>query len=161
MKIDGLESFKIAEEIKNELGFLIETLNSDENIDQDYLDVKSLEKSLDKIQTDIDDYRKRVETECTDLKVGNILKIMGGDGISYSEIQYVYVKKLNQDNVFADVITVQKGDYGRMVKLDKNEKLYKNSLIKKYKNNYHSALKNVNEWYDIIKYLEKLPWFGD
>lgn len=161
MKIDGLESFKRAEEIKNELGFLIETLNSDENIDQDYLDVKSLEKSLDKIQTDIDDYRKRVETECTDLKVGNILKIMGGDGISYSEIQYVYVKKLNQDNVFADVITVQKGDYGRMVKLDKNEKLYKNSLIKKYKNNYHSALKNVNEWYDIIKYLEKLPWFGD
>ena len=158
MEITDLVSFKRAKEIKTELGYLIDTLNSEDYNCQDYLDVKELEKSLEQIQKDIDDYRLRVESECEDLKVGNILKIIGGDGISYTEIQYVYVKKIDQDNVFADVVTLHLGDFGRMIKLDMKEKLYKNDLIKKYKNNYHWVLEDLNEWYQIINYLEKMPW---
>lgn len=159
MDIKDRKDLEKAEEIEDNLKYLIDCLEDTGTKEkQDYLDLGNLKKSLDKVQKDIKEYRKKVDSECDDLKVGNILVISGGDGISYSEKKYINIKKILKDTVLADVATIQIGDYGRLAKTDKDKKLDKKDLIRKYNRSYHRVLTDLKEWYGILEYLEKLPW---
>jgi hypothetical protein len=126
-----------------------------------YLDVKSLEATYKAIETDIKNYEKKQKTECEALKPGAIIRISGGDGVSYSQRDYYSITSVKSGKIHYDLISVVRGDYGNEIKVSKSNKMKTEDFIEKYNKHYHKDNISVEEWYKLMRYSEEIPWDGE
>ena len=143
---------------KEDLDYMIDRFSTD---NLGYLDVDVLKKAKREIEKDIKDYQEKQKSECPALKVGAIIRISGGDGISYSQRDYYSITNITDTHIYFDKITVTHGDYGNEIKVDKKSKDRKEDWIKRYNKNYHKDDIRLEEWYELLRYAEKVPWPKD
>ena len=144
--------------IKDDLEYFIDRAKSSK---LKYLDVKSLEATCKAIETDIKNYEKKQRTECEALKPGAIIRISGGDGISYSQRDYYSITSVKSGKIHYDLISVVRGDYGNEIKVSKSNKMKTEDFIEKYNKHYHKDNISVEEWYKLMRYSEEIPWDGE
>ena len=149
------ENIRDAIGLKEDLEYMIDRFKTD---GLGYVKIEDLEKAMEEVKKDINEYQKKQETECPALKVGAIIRISGGDGISYSQRDYYKITKITDSNIHFDLITVVHGDYGNEIKVDKKSKDRKEDWIKRYNRNYHKDDISEDEWNELLEYAEKIPW---
>ena len=113
---------------------------------------------MGEVEKDIAEFQKKQETECPALRVGAIIRIADGDGISYSQRDYYKITKITDSHLYFDLVTVVHGDYGNEIKVDKKSKDRKEDWIKRYNRNYHKDDISEDEWNELLEYAEKIPW---
>lgn len=141
--------------LKEDLDYMIERFKED---GLGYVDIDELEGVRDNVKKDIENFQKKQETECPTLKEKAIIRISGGDGISYSQRDYYNITKIDTYHIYYDKITVIHGDYGNELCVEKEGKEKKEVWIEKYNRNYHKDNIPVKEWYELLEYAEKIPW---
>lgn len=143
-------------DLKEDLEYLISHLKSGELTE--YVKLEEMEKVKEEVENDIAEYHKKQATSCP-VKVGAIIRISGGDGVSYSQRDYYKITGFtDRDEICFDQITVVKGDYGNEIKVDKKSKDQRKNWIKRYNRNYHKDDISEEEWDVLIGYAEKIPW---
>ena len=105
--------------LKEDLEYMIDRFKTDGLW---YVNIEDLEKAMEEVKKDIAEFQKKQETECPALKVGTIIRISGGDGISYSQRDYYKITKITDSHIYFDHIIVVHGDYGNEIKVDKKSK---------------------------------------
>ena len=124
-----------------------------------YVKIEEMEKAKEEVENDIAEYHKKQATSCPALKVGAIIRISGGDGVSYSQRDYYKITGFtDRDEICFDQITVVRGDYGNEIKVNKKDKDQRENWIKRYNRNYHKDDISKEEWDALIGYAEKIPW---
>ena len=141
--------------LKEDLEYMIDRFKTD---GLGYVNLEELKKAKEEVTKDIEEYQKKLVTSCPALKVGAIIRISGGDGISYSQRDYYLITKITDSHVYFDHIIVVYGDYGNEIKVDKKSKDRKEDWIKHYNRNYHKDDISENEWNELLEYAEKVPW---
>ena len=141
--------------LKEDLEYMIDRFKTD---GLGYVKIEDLEKAMEEVTKDIEEYQKALVTSCPALKVGAIIRISGGDGISYSQRDYYKITKITDSNLYFDLVTVVQGDYGNEIKVDKKSKDRKEDWIKRYNRNYHKDDISEDEWNELLEYTEKIPW---
>ena len=141
--------------LKEDLGYMIDRFKTD---GLGYIKIEDLEKAMEEVTKDINEYQKTLVTSCTALKVGAIIRISGGDGISYSQRDYYKITKITDSHLYFDLVTVVHGDYGNEIKVYKKSKGRKEDWIKEYNRNYHKDDISEDEWNELLEYAEKIPW---
>ena len=141
--------------LKEDLEYMIDRFKTD---GLGYVNLEELKKAKEEVTKDINEYQKTLVTSCPALKVGNIIRISGGDGISYSQRDYYLITKITDSHVYFDHIIVVYGDYGNEIKVDKKSKDQKEEWIKHYNRNYHKDDISEDEWNMLLEYAEKVPW---
>ena len=144
-------------DLKEDLEYLISHLKSGRLTG--YVKLEDMEKVKEEVENDIAEYHKKQTTSCSALKVGAIIRISGGDGVSYSQRDYYKITGFtDRDEICFDQITVVHGDYGNEIKVDKKSKDQKENWIKRYNKHYHKDDISEEEWNELMKYAEKIPW---
>jgi phosphoribosylformimino-5-aminoimidazole carboxamide ribonucleotide (ProFAR) isomerase len=141
--------------LKEDLEYMIDRFRTD---GLGYVKIEDLEKAKKEVTKDIEEYQKTLVTSCPALKVGAIIRISGGDGISYSQRDYYKITKITDSHLHFDQIIVVHGDYGNEIKVDKKSKERKEDWIKRYNRNYHKDDIPEDEWNELLGYAEKVPW---
>lgn len=141
--------------LKEDLEYMIDRFKTD---GLGYVNLGELEKAKEEVEKDIEEYQKKLVTSCPALKVGTIIRISGGDGISYSQRDYYKITKITDSHIYFDHIVVVYGDYGNELKVDKKSKDRKEEWIKRYNRNYHKDDISEDEWNVLLEYAEKIPW---
>ncbi len=141
--------------LKEDLGYMIDRFKTD---GLGYIKIEDLEKAMEEVTKDINEYQKTLVTSCPALRVGAIIRISGGDGISYSQRDYYKITKITNSHIHFDLVTVVHGDYGNEIKVDKKSKDRKEDWIKRYNQNYHKDNISEDEWNELLEYAEKIPW---
>ena len=141
--------------LKEDLEYMIDRFKTD---GLEYIKIEDLEKAMEEVTKDIEEYQKTLVTSCPSLKVGAIIRISSGDGISYSQRDYYKITKITDSHLYFDLITVVHGDYGNEIKVDKKSKDRKEDWIKRYNRNYHKDDISEDEWNELLEYSEKIPW---
>ena len=141
--------------LKEDLEYMIDRFKTD---GLGYVKIEDLEKAMEEVTKDIEEYQKTLVISCPALKVGAIIRISSGDGISYSQRDYYKITKITDFHLYFDLVTVVRGDYGNEIKVDKNSKDRKEDWIKRYNRNYHKDDISENEWDELLEYAEKIPW---
>ena len=141
--------------LKEDLEYMIDRFKTD---GLRYVKIEDLEKAKDEVEKDIAEFQKKQETECPALKVGAIIRISDGDGLSYSQRDYYKITKITDTHIYFDLVTVVHGDYGNEIKVDKKSKDRKEDWIKRYNRNYHKDDISEDEWNELLEYAEKIPW---
>jgi len=154
MKLDG-KNIRNAIGLKEDLEYMIDRFKTD---GLGYVNLGELEKAKEEVTKDIAEFQKKQETECPALKVGAIIRISSGDGISYSQGDYYLITKITDSHIHFDQITVVHGDYGNEIKVNKESKDRKEDWIKRYNQNYHKDDISEDEWNELLEYAEKVPW---
>lgn len=149
------ETIRNAIGLKEDLEYMIDRFKTD---GLGYVKIEDLEKAMEEVKKDIAEFQKKQETECPALKVGAIIRISGGDGISYSQRDYYSITKITDSHIYFDHIIVVHGDYGNEIKVDKKSKDRKEDWIKRYNRNYHKNDISEDEWNKLLGYAEKIPW---
>ena len=150
------KTVKEALSLKEDLEYLISHLKTGGLTG--YVKLEDMEKVKEEVENDIAEYHKKQATSCPALKVGAIIRISGGDGVSYSQRDYYKITKITDTELYFDRITVVRGDYGNEIKVDKKSKDQKEDWIKRYNRNYHKDDISEEEWDSLIGYAEKIPW---
>ena len=140
---------------KEELDYMIDRFKENK---LGYINIEDLKKAREQIEKDIDEFNKEQSESCPALKEGAIIRISGGDGISYSQRDYYNIKKVGNNNIEYDLITVVHGDYGNSIKVDQKCKTKKEDWIRLYHRHYHKDSIDLKEWYEFLDYAEKVPW---
>lgn len=141
--------------LKEDLEYMIDRFKTD---GLGYVKIEDLEKAMEEVKKDINEYQKTLVTSCPALKVGAIIRIAGGDGISYSQRDYYKITKITDSHIHFDLVTVVHGDYGNEIKVNKKSKDRKEDWIKRYNRNYHKDDISEDEWNELLGYAEKIPW---
>ena len=141
--------------LKEDLEYMIDRFKAD---GLGYVNLEELKKAKEEVTKDINEYQKTLVTSCPALKTGAIIRISGGDGISYSQRDYYKITKITDSHIHFDQITVVHGDYGNEIKVDKKSKDRKEDWIKRYNRNYHKDDISEDEWNELLEYSEKIPW---
>ena len=141
--------------LKEDLEYMIDRFKTD---GLGYVNLGELEKAKDEVTKDINEYQKTIVTSCPSLSVGAIIRISGGDGISYSQRDYYKITLITDTHLYFDLVTVVHGDYGNEIKVDRDSKVRKEDWIKRYNRNYHKDDISEDEWNELIEYAEKVPW---
>ena len=141
--------------LKEDLEYMIDRFRTD---GLGYVKIEDLVKAKDEVEKDIEEYQKKLVISCPALKVGTIIRISGGDGISYSQRDYYKITKITDSHVYFDHIIVVHGDYRNEIKVDKKSKDRKEDWIKHYNRNYHKNDISEEEWNELLVYAEKVPW---
>ena len=149
------ENIRDAIGLKEDLEYMIDRFKTD---GLGYVKIEDLEKAKEEVTKDINEYQKTLVTSCPALKVGAIIRISGGDGISYSQRDYYKITKITNSHIHFDLVTVVHGDYGNEIKVDKKSKDRKEDWIKRYNQNYHKDDISEDEWNELLGYAEKVPW---
>jgi hypothetical protein len=55
-------------------------------------------------------------------------------------------------------VKVVRGDYGNEIKVNQGTKERKEDWIKRYNRNYHKDNITLEEWDELLRYAEKIPW---
>jgi multidrug efflux pump subunit AcrB len=110
------------------------------------------------VKEQIAEFQEKQATSCPALKTGAIIRINGGDGISYSQRDYYKVSKISDTHIYFDQVTVVRGDYGNEIKVNQGDKERKEDWIKRYNRNYHKDDITLEEWDELLGYAEKIPW---
>lgn len=143
-------------DLKKDLEYLIGRLKSRGLTG--YVKLEDLEKAKEEVTKDINEYRKTLVTSCSALKVGAIIRINSGDGISYSQRDYYKIAKITDTHLYFDyIITVVHGDYENELRVDRDSKYRKEDWIKRYNRNYHKDNISEDEWNELLEYAEKIP----
>ena len=141
--------------LKEDLEYMIDRFKTD---GLGYVNLEELKKAKEEVTKDINEYQKTLVTSCPALKVGAIIRISGGDAISYSQRDYYKITKITDSHLYFDLVTVVHGDYGNEIKVDKKSKDRKEDWIKRYNRNYHKDDISEDEWNELLEYAEKIPW---
>lgn len=141
--------------LKEDLEYMIDRFKTD---GLGYVKIEDLEKAKDEVEKDIEEYQKKLVTSCPALKVGAIIRIAGGDGISYSQRDYYKITKITNSHIHFDLVTVVRGDYGNEIKVNMRSKDRKEEWIKRYNRNYHKDDISEDKWNELLEYAEKIPW---
>ena len=149
------KNIRNAIELKEDLGYMIDRFKTD---GLGYIKIEDLEKAMEEVTKDINEYQKTLVTSCPALRVGAIIRISGGDGISYSQRDYYKITKITDSYLYFDLVTVVHGDYGNEIKVYKKSKGRKEDWIKEYNRNYHKDDISEDEWNELLEYSEKIPW---
>ena len=142
-------------DLKEDLEYMIDRFKTD---GLGYVKIEDLEKAMKEVTKDIAEFQKKQETECPALKVGAIIRIAEGDGISYSQRDYYKITKITDSHLHFDLVTVVHGDYGNEIKVNKKSKDRKEDWIKRYNRDYHKDDISEDEWNELLGYAEKIPW---
>lgn len=156
MELKTSKDYRIALGIKEDLDYFIERLK--EVPSQDYLTVGDLEKTRTRIIEDLEKYSEDQKTKCPFLIPGNIIRISGGDGISYSQHDYYKILEVKQNEIKADHIKVIRGDYGNGIEMDERARLDKEDFITSFNRNYHTTEGLEENWKALTEYADKVPW---
>ena len=141
--------------LKEDLEYMIDRFKTD---GLGYVNLEELKKAKKEVTKDIEEYQKTLVTSCPALRVGAIIRIAGGDGISYSQRDYYLITKITDSHLYFDLVTVIHGDYGNEIKVNKKSKDRKEDWIKRYNQNYHKDDISEDEWNELLEYAEKIPW---
>ena len=141
--------------LKEDLEYMIDRFKTD---GLGYVKIEDLEKAMEEVKKDIAEFQKKQETECPALKVGAIIRIAGGDGVSYLQRDYYKITKITDSHIHFDLVTVVHGYCGNEIKVDKKSKDRKENWIKRYNRNYHKDDISQDEWNELSEYAEKVPW---
>jgi len=141
--------------LKEDLEYMIDRFKTD---GLGYVKIEDLEKAKEEVEKDIAEFQKKQKTECPALRAGAIIRIAGGDGVSYSQRDYYKITKITDTHIYFDLVTVVRGDYGNELKVDRDSKDRKEDWIKRYNRNYHKDDISETEWEELMEYAEKIPW---
>jgi hypothetical protein len=149
------ENIRTAIGLKEDLEYMIDRFKTD---GLGYVNLENLEKALEEVKKDIAEFQKKQATSCPALKIGAIIRINGGDGISYSQRDYYKVSKISDTHIYFDQVTVVRGDYGNEIKVNQGTREGKEDWIKRYNRHYHKDNITLEEWDELLGYAEKIPW---
>ena len=155
MKITNNREFRVATGIKEDLDYFIERLSEDE---QDYLDVRALKETQKKIEADVSEYIESQKSLCPTIKVGSIVGIFGGDGISYSQQDYYKISNITDRWIEDDRLTVVRGDYNNEIVFEEKWKESIEKFMNQYNRNYHSSKVPEETWNMLMDYTKNIPW---
>lgn len=152
------ETIRKAYNVRDDLEYMIERFSTE---GLEYLDLRVLKEAKKNVESDIKDYQNKLISYCPPLKVGAIIRIDGGDGICTTQRDYYNITGVTDTKVIYDKVTVEKGDYGIKVIMDKGCREKKEDWILKYNRGYHKDNIPLSEWYSLTEYTEKIPWPED
>ena len=149
------ENIRTAIGLKEDLEYMIDRFKTD---GLGYVNLEDLKKAKKEVEKDIAEFQKKQTTSCPALKTGAIIRISGGDGISYSQRDYYKVSKISDTHIYFDQVTVVRGDYGNDIRVNQGAKVRKEDWIKRYNRHHHKDDISQEEWDELLGYAEKIPW---